>query len=301
MIDEVLKTMEILDDPNVDGQTIRKLFKEYPTEIKIDRVKGEKGNTDFVKIIMPSDKNSRTLGVIGQLGGVSAYPDVKGLVSDADGAIVALASALKLAKMKQKGIHLEGDVIIATHICPDAPVIQHDPVPFMDNPISTKKANEYLVDERMDAILSIDATKGNRIHNQRGFAITPTIKDGWILKVSEDLLDVQERVTGKPPSTLTTTMQDITPYGNKIHHINSIFQPGTAADAPLVGVATTSVSPIPGCATGSNYEEDIVKASKFIVEVAKDFTSDKIDFYNEKELKRLKKLYGSMERLQGKS
>lgn len=300
-MDEVLKTMELLDDPNIDGQTFKKLFEKYPTEIKIDRVKGESGSTDFVKIIIPSDKKSRTLGVIGQLGGVSAYPKVKGLVSDADGAIVALASALKLAKLKKKGIHLEGDMIITTHICPDAPVIPHDPVTFMDNPISTKKANDYLVDKKMDAILSIDATKGNRIHNQRGFAITPTIKDGWILKVSEELLDVQERVTGEPPSTLTTTMQDISPYGNDIHHINSIFQPGTATEVPLVGVATTSVSPIPGSATGANYESDLSLASKFIIETAKDFTSGKIDFYDKKELKRLKKLYGSMERLQGKS
>ncbi|MFW5928380.1 MAG: DUF1177 domain-containing protein [Thermoplasmatota archaeon] len=301
MIDEVSKIMELLDNPNVDGETVKKLFQKYPVDIKIDRVKEGSGSTDFLKIIIPSNKDSRILGIIGQLGGVSAYPEVKGLVSDADGAIVALSSALKLAKMKEKGIELEGDVIITTHICPDAPIVPHDPVPFMDSHVSTKKSNKYLVDERMDAIISIDATKGNRIHNQNGFAITPTIKDGWILKVSEDLLDIQERVTGEPPSTLTTTMQDITPYGNDIHHINSIFQPGIASNAPLVGVATTSVSPVPGSATGSNYEEDLVKASKFVVEVAKDFISGKIEFYDEKELKRLKKLYGPIERLQGKS
>lgn len=301
MMDEVLKIMELLDDPNVDGQSVKKLFEKYPVEIKIDRVKGERVSTDFVKIVIPSEKDTRSLGIIGQLGGVSAYPDVKGLVSDADGAIVALSAALKLAKMKQKGIHLDGDIIITTHICPTAPVIPHDPVPFMDNPVSMKKANEHLVDERMDAILSIDATKGNRIHNQKGFAITPTIKDGWILKVSEDLLDIQERVTSQPPSTLTTNMQDITPYGNDVHHINSIFQPGTSSEAPLVGVSTTSISPIPGCATGANYEDDLSLSSKFIVEVAKDFTSGNIELYDKKELKRLKKLYGSMGVLQGKS
>lgn len=301
MIDEVSKIMELLDNPNVDGETVKKLFQKYPVDIKIDRVKEGSGSTDFLKIIIPSNKDSRILGIIGQLGGVSAYPEVKGLVSDADGAIVALSSALKLAKMKEKGIELEGDVIITTHICPDAPIVPHDPVPFMDSHVSTKKSNKHLVDERRDAIISIDATKGNRIHNQNGFAITPTIKDGWILKVSEDLLDIQERVTGKPASTLTTTMQDITPYGNDVHHINSIFQPGIDSDVPLVGVATTSVSPIPGCATGANYEEDLTYASKFVVEVAKDFTSGKIEFYDEKELKRLKKLYGAMGRLQGKS
>ncbi len=301
MIEKISKIMKVLDDPSVGGDDIEELFEEYPVNIDVENVKGKKGSTDFVKIVIPSKKDSQTLGIIGQLGGVSAYPEVKGLVSDADGAIVALSAALKLAEMKEKGVELDGDVIITTHICPDAPVIPHDPVPFMDNPISTKKANEYLVDERMDAILSIDATKGNRIHNQRGFAITPTVKDGWILKVSEDLLDIQEKVTGEPPTTLTTTMQDITPYGNDVHHINSIFQPGVDSDAPLVGVATTSVDPIPGSATGANYEDVLSYTSKFIVETAKDFTSGKIEFYDKEELKRLKKLYGSMKELQGKS
>lgn len=301
MMDKVLKIMELLDDPDLNGQAVKKLFKKYPVDVEIDRVKGEKGSTDFLKIIIPSDKDFRTLGIIGQLGGVSAYPEIKGLVSDADGAIIALAVALKLGKMKKRGIDLEGNIIITTHICPDAPTVSHDPVSFMDSPISTKNSNGYLVDERMDAILSIDATKGNRVHNQKGFAITPTIKEGWILKVSEDLLNVQERVTGESPSTLTTTMQDITPYGNDIHHINSIFQPGTATEAPLVGIATTSVSPIPGSATGANYESDLSLASKFIVETAKDFTSRKIEFYDKKELKRLKELYGSVEVLQRRS
>ncbi|HHY71398.1 MAG TPA: DUF1177 domain-containing protein, partial [Thermoanaerobacterales bacterium] len=33
----------------------------------------------------------------------------------------------------------------------------------------------------MDAIISIDTTKGNRILNFKGFAITPTIKDGYVI------------------------------------------------------------------------------------------------------------------------
>ena len=30
----------------------------------------------------------------------------------------------------------------------------------------------------MDVVLSIDATKGNRLVNHKGIAITPTVKDG---------------------------------------------------------------------------------------------------------------------------
>jgi len=158
--------------------------------------------------------------------------------------------------------------------------------------------NEHEVDNEMDAVLSVDATKGNRVHCERGFAVSPTVKEGWILPPSKTLLDAQERVTGEPPSTLTLTTQDITPYGNDLHHINSILQPATATDAPVVGVATTSVNPVPGSGTGANYIPELAEAAGFVLEVAKDFTRDRAQFYDEEEFERLRSLYGPMDRLQ---
>jgi len=105
----------------------------------------------------------------------------------------------------------------------------------------------------MEAILSVDTTKGNRIINHRGFAISPTVKNGYILRVSESLLDIMESVTGKLPVVFPITLQDITPYGNGVFHLNSIMQPSTATQAPLVGVAITSEVPVPGCAIGANH------------------------------------------------
>jgi hypothetical protein len=150
----------------------------------------------------------------------------------------------------------------------------------------------------MDALLSVDTTKGNRVHCERGFAITPTVKEGWVLRPSETLLDIQERVTGEPPKTLTITPQDVTPYGNDVHHINSILQPATGTDAPVVGVATTSVSPVAGSATGANYLPDLVETVSFVLETAKDFTRGRASFHDESEFARLRSLYGSMKRLQ---
>ena len=68
----------------------------------------------------------------------------------------------------------------------------------------------------MDALLSIDTTKGNRILNARGIAITPTVKDGYLLRTSEDLLSILESTTGCLPKVLPLAQQDITPYGNNI-------------------------------------------------------------------------------------
>jgi len=89
------------------------------------------------------------------LGAIGARPERIGLVSDADGAIAALACAAKLVDMASKSDRLAGDVLVATHICLDAPTLQHDPVPFMDSPISMQTMNEHEVDSSMDAIISI--------------------------------------------------------------------------------------------------------------------------------------------------
>ena len=150
----------------------------------------------------------------------------------------------------------------------------------------------------MDAILSVDATKGNRIANWRGVAITPTVKQGYILRVSEDLLDLLSWTTGRPPRVVPITTQDITPYGNGLFHMNSILQPATATDSPVVGVALTSEVAVPGCATGANQAVDLDEACRFCLEVAKAFSSGICSFYDGAEFEKMVRLYGSMSALQ---
>ena len=296
--------MDLLDPADADGVAVAEAIEaESPAgedvTVDVTPVEGDRGTTDVVTIrLAGSDPDAPTLGVLGRLGGVGARPEAVGMVSDADGAIVAVAAALSLAAMRRKGDVLPGEIRVSTHVCPDAPPIPHDPVPFMDAPASVHALNDHQVDEAMDAVLSIDATKGNRRHCERGFAITPTVKRGWLLQPSPDLLDIQERVTGEPPSTLALSMGDVTPYGNDVEHVNSIMQPATATDAPVVGVATTSTSAIPGPATGANYVSDLAAATAFVVETAKDFTRGRATFFDPEEYERLVELYGSMERLQ---
>jgi hypothetical protein len=168
----------------------------------------------------------------------------------------------------------------------------------MGSPVDTAVMNRLEVERAMDAILSIDTTKGNRIVNHRGIAISPTAKAGWVLRVSDDLLDILQVVTGRLPVVLPITTQDITPYGNDLYHINSIMQPTTATDAPVVGVAITAETPVPGCATGASHEVDIELAVRFSVEVAKRFGQGKCGFYDESEFSRILRLYGPLTHLQ---
>ena len=302
---QVIEIYELLDSAKVNGGKVAQLLKDRGIrEVEVLSIKGEKGTTDSIKIKIPgatgkrSGGSSPTLGVIGRLGGIGARPQMIGLVSDADGAIASLSVALKLADMRNQGDVLPGDVILATHICPNAPTTPHEPVPFMGSPVDMKSLNAHEVDPEMEAILSIDATKGNRIINQRGFAISPTAKGGYILKVSQDLLTIMEITTGKRPSVFAITTQDITPYGNGLYHLNSILQPCVATQAPVVGVAITAESVVPGCATGANHIMDIEEAVRFTIEVAKQFGAGRCAFYDDEEFQRIVGLYGSMSHLQ---
>lgn len=126
-----------------------------------------------------------TLGILGRLGGLGARPEMIGYVSDGDGALAALAIVAKLLDMKKKGDVLPGDIFISTHICPDAPTSPHDPVPFMGSPVEIWQVNQEEVSPELDAIFSIDTTKGNRVINTRGFAISQPVKEGYILRAPE--------------------------------------------------------------------------------------------------------------------
>jgi len=295
---------DLLDSARVDGASVAEALKAVGLKTSINRITGPKGYTDFIKVVVPG-KDGRamggkapTLGIVGRLGGIGARPERVGLVSDGDGAVTAVTVALKLGTMKLNYDDLEGDVIVGTHICPDAPTQPHDPVPFMGSPVDIATMNMLEIDPEMDAVLSIDTSKGNRILNHKGFAISPTVKDGYILRISEDLLNIMQWTTGRLPVVLPITTQDITPYGNDVYHLNSILQPATATDAPVVGVAITAESVVPGCATGASHVGDIECAARFCVEVAKAFGAGTCKFYNEAEYDRLVRLYGDMKMLQ---
>ena len=75
------------------------------------------------------------------------------------------------------------------------------------------QVNKEEVSPDLDALLVVDTTKGNRVINTRGFAISPTVKEGYVLRTSEDLLDLMQITTGRLPYVFPLATQDITPYG----------------------------------------------------------------------------------------
>ncbi|MEG0641827.1 MAG: DUF1177 domain-containing protein [Clostridium sp.] len=306
LLKHLIELYDILDSKTVNGESALKYLRNINPEVEAETypLVGEKGVTHMVRIRIPgtngkkSGKTAPTIGLLGRLGGLGARPEMVGFVSDGDGALVAIAIAAELLNMQNKGDFLEGDVFISTHICPDAPTSPHKPVPFMGCPVDIAQVNREEVSDELDAILSVDTTKGNRIINKRGFAISPTVKEGYILKVSDDLMDIMQITTGQLPSVFALTTQDITPYGNDIYHINSILQPCTATSVPVVGVAITTETMVPGCATGATHINDLEEAGRFMIETAKAFGRKQCSFYDEVEYTRITDLYGSMKHIQ---
>ncbi len=302
---QIMDVYDLLDRADTSGALVADYMKGLGADdVTVTTITGKKGSTDMICIRIPGTKgkskgmDAPTMGVLGRLGGLGARPEQIGFVSDGDGALVALSVAAKLLDMKAKGDDLEGDVVVCTHVCPDAPTSPHKPVPFMGSPVDMATVNKHEVDGSMDAILSVDTTKGNRVINTRGFAISPTVKEGYILRVSEDLLDIMQMTTGKLPYVFALSTQDITPYGNDIYHINSILQPATATDVPVVGVAITTEAPVAGCATGASHITDLEEAARFVLETAKAYGRKQCSFYDEDEYEKIVEKYGSMTHLQ---
>lgn len=298
---------EILDAPDASGEKVAAHLRSIDPECDVETypIEGFAGTTDMVRVRIPgshgksSGGDAPTIGLLGRLGGLGARPERIGFVSDGDGALTALAIAAKLIDMHKKGDVLDGDVFISTHVCPDSPTSPHEPVPFMGSPVSTADINKEEVTDDLDAILVVDTTKGNRIINTRSFAISPTVKQGVVMNTSEDLLDLMQIATGRAPQVFAISTMDITPYGNGLYHLNSIMQPCTCTDAPVVGVAIATETPVPGCATGATRLPDLDEAGTFMIEVAKAYGRGQVSFYNQADYDLFVARYGDMSRLQG--
>ena len=83
-----------------------------------------------------------------------------------------------------------------------------------------------------------------------------------------------------------------------IYHLNSILQPATATDVPVVGVAITTEAPVAGCATGATHITDLEEAGRFVLETAKAYGRGQCSFYDEEEFEKITEKYGSMTHLQ---
>ena len=171
LIKQLIEVFDLLDSSTACGADIADYLRgiDPKADVEVSPLVGPRGKTDMVKVRIPGTNGKAaggtapTIGILGRLGAIGARPEMIGYVSDGDGALVALTVAAKLLDMRMKGDFLPGDVFISTHICPDAPTQPHKPVPFMGSPVEMAQVNRAEVTPDLDAVLSVDTTKGNRV------------------------------------------------------------------------------------------------------------------------------------------
>ena len=297
MYRECLEITELLGNPAAGGSEVAALF---PGDAALTLTPVGEGDIqfDFIRVDLPGRRgrtaggDAPTLGILGQLGGLRV-PGVPGLASEADGAVVALAVALRIARMREAGEHFSGDVIVTTHVCQQAVLEPRDPYPFVMPPVPFRQLLDHHLDPIMDAILTTETARGNRFVCHKGFAITQPVKEGIVLPGSHDLLRIMEHVTGAPPVLYPVSMQDITPWDNGVHHSTLLLAPATVCDVPVVGVGLTSAAAPTGYATNVADATDLENAARFCLNVADDFGAGRCRFHDADEFARMAGLYGT--------
>ncbi|KAJ8137545.1 hypothetical protein OY671_009242, partial [Metschnikowia pulcherrima] len=172
---QVIDTIESSSSAHVTGEAVAQVSREAGhCEVEVTRLGRDGSSTDFLSIVIPgSDANAPQLGIVGRSGGIGARPAVTGSVSDSDGAVVAVATALKSMAMARQGDVSPGTVRIPTPLCPRAGTRPPHPVPMMRSPFPMRQIMSPAVDPRMDPISSVDTTRGHRSVNPRGSASPP--------------------------------------------------------------------------------------------------------------------------------
>lgn len=306
MLREVLDVIDLLDDPRSGVDEFLELLGPGDHEVTREAFKNELGSTEFVKILFKgkagksSGGDAPTLGIIGSNGGLRLPGDRSGLVSDADGCIVGLSCALRLARMARRQQQLKGDVIVSTHICQQAHPIPHDPYPFVMSPIPSSEKHPKMLDERMDAVLTPETCKGNKLVTADSFAVSPPVKEGYILRPHQSILHIVEMVTGKNPVIFPITMQDITPFESGVHHVCGMVIPSVFGTAPVIGVPISMNQPVLPAATGVQQAVALDFAGRFCIEVAVSFGLGECQFYHESDFEAFIKAYGSIRHWQAK-
>jgi Protein of unknown function (DUF1177) len=77
-----LEVMDAVDSPSASGADIREVFARLGWDgVSTEMVEGTGGSTDFVKAVVPGSEgkasggDAPTLGVVGRLGGLGAWPE----------------------------------------------------------------------------------------------------------------------------------------------------------------------------------------------------------------------------------
>ncbi len=292
--EQIIEIVDLLDQPDVDAEDVRAFFGSRGYDaVEIETTETESGLVDFLSFEFHGSNGgeSPTTGIVGLSEMDLIECKQKGISSYECGVLATLSAALVLVDMGEDESNLYGNVLLKTEMV--RPKLDAGKVW-----LAVESRCERLVDPTMDFVLSLGTVRDSRTNNSAGVAFSPTIKDGWVLPVSEDLVSIKNEVASCPTAVLPVTTQDITPYANELYHLSCVTQPATVTDAPVVAIAFTSGTRVAGKDISPVSAEEIDTAVRFVLEATKAYTSGCLKLFDPEEFDRLVRLYGTMSYLQ---
>jgi hypothetical protein len=263
---------------------------EATTDVQeIAAASGQKTSVIITQINADVSSALPGLMVIGQGGEVNKTGSYN-LVSDSDGIVCALDVAARLLEMKKAGSYFNRNATIATHIrTADGDMQMNDDLDVL---ISQTQTSGRV----FDGILTVRSVKSNSLTSFRGFCITPTIKEGWILPMSGDLFKLAGETSGEVPKMLSITMYDIMRGSNNASpRINNLLTPNITTDRPVVGIGIATQTKSPEFRANASHFSDIEEASRFIIEAILAFDKDELKLYDSEMFTRAKTRYSSID------
>ncbi|BAB67660.1 DUF1177 domain-containing protein [Sulfurisphaera tokodaii] len=292
----ILKTLIDVIDILESKNPLEIIRKRLENKVKYEEI--TVGEVPYIKVLYKGGGKDK-IEILGRLGAIQMINTNKGLVSDADGAIITLTTLFELLDLMDKGIVFDIDIVFVTNLATKAKLIPHKPFDFMVPLMGLDDALKIEVDPTASFILSIDSTKGNRLAKYDDFALTHVIKDGYILKLHDNVIDIYNRVTEHEIYMVPLTTGDLTPLDYNVYHISTLISPWLYTSSPVIGLATVSKQVIPGYDTGVQNLTMFEHASRFCVELIK-YLEKGGKVYDENELMELESKLGKSNLIKAK-
>ncbi|BFI75933.1 DUF1177 domain-containing protein [Sulfurisphaera ohwakuensis] len=292
----ILKTLIDVIDILESKNPLEMIRKRLENKVEYEEIKV--GEVPYIKVLYKGGGKDK-IEILGRLGAIQMVGTNKGLVSDADGAIITLTTLFELLDLMDKGVAFNIDILFVTNLATKAKLIPHKPFDFMVPLMGLDDALKIEVDPTASFILSIDSTKGNRLAKYNDFALTHVVKDGYILKLHDNVIDIYNRVTEHEIYMVPLTTGDLTPLDYNVYHISTLISPWLYTSSPVVGLATVSKQVIPGYETGVQNLTMFEHASRFCVELIK-YLEKGGKVYDENELMELESKLGKSNLIKAK-
>lgn len=296
---EIIELADLLSQNDFGSNELVDYLKSVgPADAEIQLVHTVDSSIEILKVIIKGTEGAfsggtrPTLGIVSQLSNCKSTIEGIGCIDMNAGVFSVLVAAYELLHITKTEGGILGDVMFAVFIGSDV-------TPKLRALISFLSDNSFGISQHMDAVLSVGTSKFFERENDGSIAVSPTVKEGYILKISDDILDVFSRQSNQAIEALTITQQDIIPTEKGMTQRTNLLQPSTKTSAPVVGISIGSSAALSNEDGRVVSLKDIGRIATGCLDIARSYGANECVFYDEEEFTELRVSYGNMSHFQG--